>query len=134
MNTLNYPKPFPKLFRQLQSFNRFIVPEHLGPNWETVLDFWTWVEANQEQCEGPEMAMEDHRYIDFLTRTIDSKVCEPMILDGLISILFFIDGDSTKHNILRATYELIAMHLIFEEGKELFFIPRLMESVNSCQE
>lgn len=74
--------------------------------------------------------MINDNYVSDLIAEIDLNVCHPKITSGLINILLSYDiDDGKRHNILRSTYELIAMHLLFEEGKELFFLPRLVERV-----
>jgi hypothetical protein len=112
------------------------VVDILGPNYETVLNFWHYVEtiskeeyvniraAYDENCDALYRDTLSHREI--LEKNVNSiscineaniwNNCQVLHNRGLASF-----GDCCV--ISWATHELIAMHELFEQGHKLLFVP-----------
>ncbi len=92
----------------------------LGPNWETVLRFWSYYDSltYEQRIEL------DRRYYsidyDTLSRawTLASNAAIEVIGKDNRSVVFMA---SPVPEVL--TYELITMHLLFERGYSLTFVP-----------
>jgi hypothetical protein len=95
----------------------------LGPNWETVLRWWLYAESltseqTKELCR---------RYWD-----IDYITCDrawTLAEDATIEVIGR-DNRRLVYNYtsyLAITYELIAMHLLFERGYQLTFVPLIKD-------
>jgi hypothetical protein len=92
----------------------------LGPNWETVLRFWLYFESLTDEQKN-ELC---RRYL-----AIDNKTCkrawelarnsaiEVVGWDNWLAVLYVTSFPTAF------TYELIAMHLLFERGHQLTFVP-----------
>ena len=95
----------------------------LGPNWETVLRWWLYYESityeqKKELC---------HRYfaIDVDTRNraralTEAAAIEVIGLNNTLEVCFVTPYPSI-------TLELIAMHLLFERGHKLTFLPLIKD-------
>jgi hypothetical protein len=95
----------------------------LGPNWETVLRFWLYFES----LTFKQMDELDRRYYR-LNSSYSSRAWKlaaetsEEIIGNVIDRFSF----STSY-LLDATYELIAMHLLFERGHSLTFVPLIKD-------
>jgi hypothetical protein len=108
----------------------------LGPNYETILNFWHYVETISKEeyvniiaayFENQDVAYKEkysHRklledIVDSITRLTENTIwnnCHALRNRGLASF----DGCCV---IAWATDELIAMHELFEQGHKLLFVP-----------
>ena len=100
------------------------IPDFLGPNHQTVLNFWTYL-SHQNYCPLEGVYFDDHesyRSVVELRKRIHKIT--PRETDyavwGLSGML-----------IPAATYELIAMHEILEEGNRLIFLPHIEEKLKN---
>jgi hypothetical protein len=109
----------------------------LGPNYETVLNFWWWIDSfNEEQqkmvaerysqmCFHPRNEASKNAWFAARQNSLNEKVCDTL-WDSIVS-----DKRITNPNAIetfkfvcgRATYELMGMHILFEQGKKLTFVP-----------
>ena len=122
-------------------------PENfLGPNYQTVLNFWYWIDTlNAQQicklgkCYYSVEAVERANAWNFVrgiadstvgrsnrTATFSSTELTPLLalygsryLTGDIQDNYYVAKTCTKI----AAYELICMHILLEQGRELFFVP-----------
>ena len=93
----------------------------LGPNYETVLNFWKWLDtltSEQRNVVGirNRLSVSDRNKVD--TIATDSAYS---VVGGVFA------GEACKAAGFGAfgfaTYELIGMHIILERGKKLTFVP-----------
>ena len=99
--------------------------KYLGPNWETVINFWKWIDKLSDK--QLDVAKDRYReaydnsygewYAALHTALEASKdvVGENVNDAAWKATPYFVVGD--------ATLELIAMHDILNQGKTLYFIP-----------
>jgi hypothetical protein len=105
--------------------------EYLGPNWETVLHFWKYIGSlSEEQLDvvsARYYELDESDEIDVFTHDSDifflsSEVCDysEEAADSAFDIIRGMRSDSVAEY---ATYELICMHLLLEQGKKLLYVP-----------
>jgi len=97
---------------------------YIGPNWETVLRWWLYAES-LTYGQSAELVRRCHDTIDYDTRARDWNLArnaaeEVIGRDNRIAVYYV----STDPPI---TYELIAMHLLFERGHQLTFVPLIKD-------
>jgi hypothetical protein len=100
------------------------IPDFLGPNHQTVLNFWTYL-SHQNYCPLELVYFGDHenfQFIDELRKRIQ-KITQPQTD---YAVWYF-----SGMLIPAATYELIAMHEILEEGNRLIFLPQIEEKLKN---
>jgi PHD/YefM family antitoxin component YafN of YafNO toxin-antitoxin module len=100
------------------------IPDFLGPNHQTVLNFWTYL-SHQNYRSIEEVYYDDHENFQSIAelRKRIQKITPPQTdwaVWGLNGML-----------IPAATYELIAMHEILEEGNRLIFLPQIEEKLRN---
>ena len=99
--------------------------KYLGPNWETVINFWKWLDKlSYEQLDVAKDRYReawDNSYGEWyaaLHTAIDAS--KDVVGEEISNAAWFAAScDVTAH----ATHELIAMHKILDGGKTLYFIP-----------
>ena len=95
----------------------------LGPNWETVLRFWLyWESLTDEQAR--ELS---RRYWDI---DDDTNNRASNLARNAATEVIGVDNRLAVWNVapyLPLTYELIAMHLLFERGHSLTFVPLIKD-------
>jgi len=97
----------------------FFPEQFLGPNYETVLNYWKWI----DKFSSEDFRKRCPRYVSFnislreLARSITSYQAEAWASTC--------DAHDISYNYGWVTVELIAMHKILEEGKSLVFVPQL---------
>jgi hypothetical protein len=104
----------------------------LGPNYETVLNFWHYVETiSKEECLNIRAEYDANQNVLFeetfshkrlLEDIVDSITCltENMLWNNCIGRIVSFEGCCI---VAWATDELIAMHELFELGHKLLFVP-----------
>jgi len=100
------------------------IPDFLGPNHQTVLNFWTYL-SHQNYRPLEEVHFDDHESYQsiFELRKRIHKIT-PRETDWAVW--------SLKGMLIpAATYELIAMHEILEEGNRLIFLPQIEEKLKN---
>ena len=93
----------------------------LGPNYETVLNFWKWLDTLTREQRN----VVDNRNILSIS---DRKKVDTIAMESAFSV---VGEEFARKACLAAgsgsfgfaTYELIGMHLILEEGEFLTFVP-----------
>jgi hypothetical protein len=121
-NPMNFSKAF-KLMCEHENCNGALEDpeEFLGPNYETVLNFWSWIDTLTED-QKKEVNRRWHRLdtifstlhaVEMAARNVIGPDCEIVAWDSL-------NGFAAA---AWATDELIAMHDILGQGKELIFVP-----------
>jgi hypothetical protein len=91
----------------------------LGPNWETVLRWWLYYES---------LTVEQQKELDRRYWAIDRDARDRAWYLANSTAAEFI-GEDKKWAVwwvspfLSTTYELISMHLLFERGHSLTFVP-----------
>lgn len=100
------------------------IPDFLGPNHQTILNFWTYL-SHQNYCSLEGVYFDDHESYQSIVelRKRIHKITQPLTdyaIWGLNGML-----------IPAATYELIAMHEILDEGNRLIFLPQIEEKLKN---
>jgi hypothetical protein len=99
---MNYSKTHQRFSTELQNPEALTSPQDfLGPNYETVLNFW-WT-------------------IDSLTETQWKEVARRY--GALDSAAWDAAWDAARNAAWSATYELMGMHTLLNDGKDLLFVP-----------
>ena len=98
---------------------------YLGPNWETVINFWKWLDklpkeqldvARDRYTEAYHSSREEWRLAGGTAWNASKDVVGEEISNAAWKATpYFVVGDATN--------ELIAMHDILNQGKTLYFIP-----------
>jgi hypothetical protein len=94
----------------------------LGPNYETVLNFWKYVESLDQETHK----MIERRFsstplkLDLINRLCD-KVFDRLNVDS--QHLFLACSYLENKAVARATYELILMDQLLDEGYTMTFLP-----------
>lgn len=92
----------------------------LGPNYETVLNFWSWNDTlSLEQMEESERRFESLNLFYHVTKEIEAAARSVIGIDYENAAWYSLDFCAQAW----ATEELIAMHDILSQGKELIFVP-----------
>ena len=104
--------------------NRLIKPEaltnpqdFLGPNYETVLNFWKWIDS---------LSVEQWNVVADRYRNLDHAAWDAAWYAARITAGYAARDaawDAAGYAAGSATYELIGMHKLLEEGKKLIFVP-----------
>jgi hypothetical protein len=104
--------------------------DFLGPNYQTVLNFWTFLDSLSEEqlkeVERREIDMDVHIVEDASETAIDSvRKMFPDFLTGNNGrfVLFYNCTIGAPDTTWVATLELICMNNLLEEGKSLTFVP-----------
>ena len=109
----------------------------LGPNYETVLNFWWWISSFNEAQQR--IAAERYGQMHFYSineaskrawfaarqNTLNEKVCDNL-WDSIVSNKRLANPNSIETFKVvcgRATYELIGMDIIINKGESLTFVP-----------
>jgi hypothetical protein len=93
----------------------------LGPNYETVLNFWKWLDS----------LTVDQREIVHSRNKLSRSDRNQADTIAMMSAYYVIGEEFAKQACLAAgsgpfgfaTYELIGMHLLLEQGNKLTFVP-----------
>jgi len=119
---MNYSKIHQRFQRKFPNENILTSPEQfLGPNYETVLNYWWYLDSLP-------------RYYTFDSNCYaDKPVGYGNFIMGQASIIthFQADAWSSTSDISKeylygwVTVELICMHRILDEGKSLFYLPKI---------
>jgi hypothetical protein len=112
-----------RLSRELKNPEVLTNPEQfLGPNWETVLRWWLYYESLT--LEQKDELWRRWVAIDYYTRIRAWTLAE----DAAIEVI----GEQNRRvahwvSYPDITYELITMHLLFERGHSLTFVPLIKD-------
>jgi hypothetical protein len=121
---MKYSKAHQNFSIRLQKPEALTTPEDfLGPNYETVLNFWTFMEsltkANWEKFTRRYTA------IDFAIRDAAAmaSIAAAVEATNAARAASRAAWDAAEWGAGFATYELIGMHTLLDAGKDLLFIP-----------
>lgn len=115
---------------ETSSYTNYELRELLGPNWETILNFWTFIDGlTTEQWnfigKSSVTSTYDYSYDSFIQRAA-SEIAKSYFAAQLstwkVARRKNVEMEARDVAIL-VTYELIAMHEVLNQGKSLFFIP-----------
>jgi hypothetical protein len=96
----------------------------LGPNWETVLRWWLYRESLTREQKHILWRRYDAIDYDTLSRAWD------LARDAAFEVIGRVNWWAAWDVVppyLPITYELIAMHLLFERGHQLTFVPLIKD-------
>jgi hypothetical protein len=122
---MNYSKSHQNFSNVLQNPKALTNPQDfLGPNYETVLNFWTFIDSLTED-NWEEVA---HRYsaIDhaagYAARAAAGYAARVVAGDAAWDAARVAAWDAAWDAARGATYELIGMHTLLNDGKDLLFV------------
>ena len=127
---MTYSKTHQRFSNNLNKPEALTNPENfLGPNYETVLNFWRWIDSlSVEQWK----VVDDHyRNLDPATRDAAWDAARAAARDAAWDAARAAAGYAAGYAAGAAawdaarndTYDLIGMHLLLEQGKKLIFVP-----------
>ena len=127
---MNYSKSHQLFAEYLENPKALTNPqEFLGQNYETVLNFWKWMDSlNQDQWS---IVADRYRNLDPAARNVALYTAWPAVrdaardaaLDAAWEAARDAAGGAAGYAAASATYELMGMHLLLEQGKKLVFVP-----------
>jgi hypothetical protein len=117
-------KTHQRLSKELKNPEVLTNPElFLGPNWETVLRFWLYYESltveQKVELDRRWFAIDDDTHIRAWDLAYHATA-EVIGVDNRRAVFY-----ATSY--LPITMELIAMHLLFERGHSLTFVPLIKD-------
>jgi hypothetical protein len=135
---MTYSKTHQRFSNRLNKPEALINPQDfLGPNYETVLNFWKWIDSLSE--EQWKVVADRYRNLDpvagyaagaaardaagVAARDAAWNAAESAAWNAAKSAAGAAAGDAAGAAAGYATYELIGMHKLLEEGKKLIFVP-----------
>ena len=139
---MNYSKAHQNFSNRLQNPEALTAPEDfLGPNYKTVLNFWTFMDSLTED-NWKEVARR-YRALDSAAWSVARYAARYAARDaawdaardaaGYAAWCAAWDaargaawdaaGDAARYAARDATYELIGMHTLLDDGKTLMFVP-----------
>jgi hypothetical protein len=96
----------------------------LGPNWETVLRFWLYYESltlkQKNKLRRRKTAIDDDTYNRAWALAYNTAT--EVIGENNRSVMFMVAPITAP-----ITYELISMHILFERGHSLTFVPLIKD-------
>jgi len=128
---MTYSKTHHSFAEQVNDLQALVNPEmFLGPNWETVLNFWKWIDTFSEE-QWKQVALRcnhlNHNTLQLSWRasleaadkTIggNNRACAYRAIHAV-----YADYSNTVAAFY-ATFELIGMHFLLEQGNKLAFVP-----------
>jgi hypothetical protein len=123
---MTYSKTHQNFSNRLNKPEALINPQDfLGPNYETVLNFWKWIDS---------LTVEQWNVVDDRYRNLDSAAGNAAesaagyaAWDAAESAAGYAAWDAARYAAWDAawyaTWELIGMHILLEQGKKLIFVP-----------
>jgi len=99
--------------------------EHLGSNYETVLHFWKYVESLDLITRYKIFVSEEPAINRDVINELCDKVDERLNFESfkLLQACGCLDDFSSELVIARATYEIILMDQLLDEGYKMVFLP-----------
>jgi hypothetical protein len=123
---MNYSKTHQRFSTELQNPEALTNPQDfLGPNYETVLNFW-WTIDSLTETQWNEVARR-YRALDPAASYAAWDAAWDAARDAAWSAAWYAArdaaGDAAWSAASYATYELIGMHTLLSDGKDLLFVP-----------
>jgi hypothetical protein len=120
---MTYSKAHQRFSNYLNKPEALINPQDfLGPNYETVLNFWKYVESLDEETHN----RINQRFFSYQLRLYHSnELCDKVFDRVRVDSYYLYLACSSLQNeaIARATYEIILMDQLLEEGYKMTFLP-----------
>jgi hypothetical protein len=127
---MNYSKAHQNFSSELQKPEALTNPQNfLGPNYETVLNFW-WTMDSLTETQWKEVA---RRYdaIDYAAWYAARDAARSAARDAAWNAAWYAAGSAAwnaasyaaRSAAWYATYELIGMHTLLNDGRDLLFVP-----------
>ena len=127
---MNYSKAHQNFSSELQKPEALTNPQNfLGPNYETVLNFW-WTMDSLTETQWKEVA---RRYdaIDYAAWYAARDAARDAAWSAARDAAWYAAGyaaryaarDAARSAAWYATYELIGMHTLLNDGRDLLFVP-----------
>ncbi len=93
----------------------------LGPNYKTVLNFWYYLDTlTEDQINVAFVRYDAIPYEPSVSRDLVRYAARDVVGETNRSAVYMASFDFSASY---ATYELIAMHKLLEQGKKLIFVP-----------
>ncbi len=120
---MHYSKAHQNFSNELQNPEALTNPQNfLGPNYETVINFWWFIDnPTQEQCEEV-----NHRYyaLDHADKVAASNAAYFAAWNAARDAARYFTPVAYHANVVTyATWELIGMHTLLNDGNALLFVP-----------
>lgn len=120
---MNYSKIHRRFRYHLPNDNVFVAPEDfLGPNYETVLNFWCYLESLSREDFNHKNLITIPGYTTYLRN--EARKIAPHQADAWAATS---EALNIGMDYGWSTLELIVMHKILGEGKSLHIIPKILE-------
>ena len=119
---MNYSKSHQHFANRLNNPEALTNPENfLGPNYETVLNFWKWIDSLS--VEQWDVVADRYRNLDPAAWYAARSAAWYAARDAAWYAAGNAAGYAAGYAAWYATYELIGMHILLEQGKKLTFVP-----------
>jgi hypothetical protein len=123
---MNYSKAHQKFSTELQNPEALTNPQDfLGPNYETVLNFW-WTMDSLTETQWNEVARR-YRALDLAAWSAAGSAAGDAAVSAAGYAARSAAGSAAVsaagYAALDATYELMGMHTLLNDGKTLLFVP-----------
>lgn len=98
---------------------------YLGINYKTILNFWIFIETfTVEQWRDLEIKMGDlDDWVAYRNEALKIEQNTNYLQFASWAVLFYKFNELSLSVPIYATYEIIAMHQLIEEGKKLYILP-----------
>jgi hypothetical protein len=127
---MTYSESHQKFAEYLESPEALTNPQDfLGPNTETVLNFWKWMDSlNEDQWK---IVTDRYSNLDVAARNAAGyaagyaawNAAGDAARDAAREVSRDVAGYAARNAARIATLELMGMHIILEQGKKLTFVP-----------
>ena len=119
---MTYSKAHQRFANHLNKPEALTNPENfLGPNYETVLNFWKWIDSLS--VEQWKVVADRYRNLDDAAWDAAWVAARDAARDAAWDAAWVAAWYAAWYAAGSATYELIGMHLLLEQGKKLIFVP-----------
>jgi hypothetical protein len=121
---MNYSKAHQNFFNRLQNPEALTSPQNfLGPNYETVINFWWFMDGLTE--DQWKEVLRRYNAIDYAAWDAAGDAAMDAARDaaGDAAYAAYAAWDAAGNAAWFATYELIGMHTLLNDGKDLLFVP-----------
>ena len=115
---MNYSKAHQNFSNRLQRPEALTNPQDvLGPNYEAVINFW-WYMDSLTETQWNEV-LRRYRALDYAAWDAARDAAWPAAKYAAWDAAW----SAARYAVGNATYELIGMHTLLNEGKDLLFVP-----------
>ena len=119
---MNYSKAHQRFSTELQNPEALTNPQDfLGPNYETVLNFW-WTMDSLTETQWKEVVRR-YRALDYTARDAAGYAAWSAAVSAARSAAWDAAWSAAWSAARAATYELMGVHTLLNDGKDLLFVP-----------